>query len=586
MQRSDHAERHELLQRLAALPLFAGMDAATLSDLADHMEWLAVPGGETLFAQGEDSDALYLLIHGRLAASRRDDEGNLRFLGGVGPGESVGETGLITGEVRSASVIAMRDCELLRLSRAAFERLVAVHPRAMLDLAQVALRRFGAARGSVAVPHCFALLAAARGPDLHGFARRLARALGVDDGAVVDAAEARGRDPGWFSAREARSPKLVYVADGDAEWRDRCLRQSDCVLWLADAARAPDSDTPMPAAAASAHLPQHLVLLQRDDPRPGSTRRWRARVPHAEQHHHVRNDADLASMARRLTGRATGLVLSGGGARGFAHIGVVRALRDAGIGIDHVGGCSIGAIIGAGVAAGWSYAQMVEAYRRCFVDTNPLSDWTLPLVSLRSGRKVSRLLQEAFGERDIEDLPVPFFAVSSDLTDGVLRVHEHGPLWHALRASCAIPGVLPPVFTGGRVLVDGGVIDNLPVGEMRRRLAGGIVAVDVGGNYRLEAQIEESELPPWWRLLPELFGVRRRPGIGQLLLRAGMVNSDATAQRRRRQTRLLLKPKLDGIDLLQWSAFGRAVDLGYQYALRRVGGPRDALSAETPLIGL
>jgi NTE family protein len=356
-------------------------------------------------------------------------------------------------------------------------------------------------------------------------------------------------------------------------------------------------DAPLAAAAAggdpaglqagSSHLPFHLVLLQKDEPSPGSTRPWRAAWPQAGTHHHVRHDADLARLARRLTGRATGLVLSGGGARGFAHIGVVRALRDAGMEIDYIGGCSIGGIIGAGVAADWSYPQMVENFRRCFVDTNPLSDWTLPLVSLRSGRKVARLLREAFGEtRDIEDLPLPFFCVSSNLTEGALEVHEHGPLWRWLRASCAIPGVLPPVFANGRVLVDGGVIDNLPVAELRKRLNGEIIAVDVGGNYRLETTMEESELPNWWHLVPELFGLRKRPSLGKILLRAGMVNSDATVQRRRRQTRLLLKPALGGIDLLEWQAFERAIDLGYQYTIRQVGGPRDALTAESPLVGL
>jgi NTE family protein len=583
--RSDDSARRELLLRLAALPLFAGLDAHTLSDLADTMEWIALPGGAELFAQGEVSDALYVLLHGRLTASRSDDEGRVRPLGAVTPGECVGETGLIAGEPRSASVIAMRDSELLRLSRPAFERLIAHHPQSMLSLARLALRRFSNARGPLAVPHCFALLPATAGVDVAGFARRLAQVLEVDPVlALVDAGQARGRESGWFSARETRSPYLIYVGDESAVWRERCLRQSDCVLLLADAAQGFEIAERIPGPVASAHLPQHLLLLQDGDPAPGSTRVWRNAFPAATQHHHVRHAADLARLARRLTGRATGLVLSGGGARGFAHIGVVRALRDAGIEIDYVGGCSIGGIVGAGVAADWSYPQMVEVYRRCFVDTNPLSDWTLPLVSLRAGRKVSRLLREAFGARDIEDLPIPFFCVSSNLTDGVLEVHERGPLWTWLRASCAIPGVLPPVFAGGRVLVDGGVIDNLPVGEMRRRLAGEIVAVDVGGNYRLETTMEETEMPSLWQLLPELLGVRRRPSLGQILLRAGMVNSDATVQRRRRQTKLLLKPALQGIDLLEWRAFARAIDLGYQYALRHVGGPRDALTAEAPLI--
>lgn len=592
MQRSDDPARRELLLRLVALPLFSGLDAHTLSDLADTMEWLVLPGGAELFGQDEPSDALYVLVHGRLTAQRRDEEGKVRALGAVMPGECVGETGLIAGEPRSASVIATRDSELLRLSRAAFERLIAAHPQSMLGLARVALRRFTGARGPLANPHCFALLAAHPGLDLIAFAQRLARALGADpERALVRAEEARGRDPGWFGAREAKTSHLIFVGSesletDDPTWTERCLRQCDCVLVLADAKDAPARGMPLELPRIAEHLPVHLLLLQPGEPVPGRTRAWRVLLPTTAVHHHIRHEADLARLSRRLTGRATGLVLSGGGARGFAHIGVVRALRDAGIEIDYVGGCSIGGIVGAGIAADWSYAQMVAAYRECFVDTNPLSDWTLPLVSLRAGRKVSRLMRHAFGERDIEDLPIPFFCVSSNLTDGVLDVHERGPLWRWLRASCAIPGVLPPVFANGRVLVDGGVIDNLPVGEMRRRLAGEIVAVDVGGNYRLETTLEETELPSWWQLLPEVFGLRKRPGLGQILLRAGMVNSDATVQRRRRQTKLLLKPALEGIDLLEWQAFERAIDLGYQYALRRVGGPRDALTAETPVIGL
>jgi NTE family protein len=610
LQRTDDAARRDLLLRLAALPLFAGMDARTLGDLADGMEWLTLPGGALLFAQHEPSDALYLLVHGRLAASKADEEGRVRPLGAVTPGEWVGETGLIAGVARSATVVAMRDSELLRLSRDSFESLIAAHPQAMLTLARTALRRSSETRSANPLPHCFALLAASPGIDVVGFARRLAHALGVDPTtALVEAAQARERDPGWFSAREARSAFLIYLGNQDPDWRERCLRQSDCVLLLADAGAAPREgfdklgangyreatcgtsgtvrSEPVEPPPKRSHLPYHLVLLQKDDPAPGSTRPWLAAFPQAGAHHHVRHDGDLARLARRLTGRATGLVLSGGGARGFAHIGVVRALRDAGIDVDYVAGCSIGGIVGAGVAADWSYAQMVENYRHCFVDTNPLSDWTLPLVSLRGGRKVARLLREAFGEkRDIEDLPLPFFCVSSNLTAGALEVHEHGPLWRWLRASCAIPGVLPPVFADGRVLVDGGVIDNLPVAELRKRLGGEIIAVDVGGNYRLETTMEESELPPWWQLLPELFGLRKRPRLVQILLRAGMVNSDATAQRRRRQTRLLLKPALDGIDLLEWQAFQRAIDLGYQYTLRQVGGPRDALTAEAPLVGL
>jgi NTE family protein len=586
MRTPSQAARRELLTRLAKLPLFAGLDAGGLSDLADAMIWLALPGGSTLFEQGEVSDSLYVLLYGRLAAIRIGDDGSARPLGCVAPGECVGEIGLITQSPRSATVAALRDSELLRLPRDAFEKLIAMHPAAMLSMARVALRRSRVGADQSVSPHCFALLPVTEGIDVRGFAERLATALGAEpQRALVTAEQARERDAGWFSAREGRSTHLLYVGNGEETWRERCLRQSDCVLLLADGAHAPDLSRPNAVPPATPHVQQHLVLLQSGEPPHGRARAWRDAFVGVNAHHHLRDQPDLERLARRLSGKAVGLVLSGGGARGFAHIGVVRGLREAGIHIDYVGGASIGAVIGAGIAADWPYEQLVAGYRRFFVDTNPLSDWTLPLVSLRAGRKVSKLLHEAFGERDIEDLPVPFYAVSSNLTAGALHVHERGTLWKALRATCAIPGVLPPLFGDGQVLVDGGVIDNMPVGEMRKRLAGEIIAVDVGGNYRLESHMDETELPPWWQLLPEWFGVRKRPSIAQILLRSGMVNSAATVQRRRKQTKLLLKPMLPGIDLLEWRAFDRAIDLGYQYTLRHVGGPRDSLGSEAPVIG-
>jgi len=568
MSMRDRSARRELLTQLAELPLFAGLDGPGLADLADAMNWLTLPGGSVLFEQDEDSDALYVLVYGRLAAIRRQEDGTARVVGSVAPGECVGEIGLITQSPRSTRVSALRDCELLRLPRAAFERLLAKHPAAMLAMARTALMR-SRAEPSQPPPRCFALLPASPGIDARSFARALAHELGADpDAAVIEAEQARDREPGWFSAREERAARLIYVGDDDAPWRERCLRQSDCVLLLGDGGRAP-AQFPGVLAAANPHAPRHLVLLQSGEPPHGVARTWRDAFSDAALHH-VRNAADLGRLARRLDGKAVSLVLSGGGARGFAHIGAVRALREAGMPIDCVGGVSIGAMIGAGVAADWPHERLIEACKQCFVNTDPLSDWTIPLVSLRSGRKVSGLLRRTFGERDIEDLPLPFYAASSDLTEGALRVHERGSLWTALRASAAIPGVLPPVFEDGRVLVDGGVIDNMPVGEALKRQPGEIVAVDIGGNYRLESSAQETELPPWWRLLPEWFGTRKRPSLGQILLRSGMVNSDATVSRQRKQTTLLLAPELPGIDLLEWQAFDRAVDLGYRYTLRRL----------------
>jgi NTE family protein len=357
------------------------------------------------------------------------------------------------------------------------------------------------------------------------------------------------------------------------------VRQADSFVLLADALTVPSvwPELAREDPTACRQQPRHLVLLHDGEIHQGAGRVWTAQVADARLHH-VRGNDDIERVARLLIGRSLGLVLSGGGARGFAHIGVVRALREAGIRIDSVGGTSIGAIIGAGVAADWSDEEMLENYRRAFVAGRPLKDYTFPFISLVSGRRVSRLLREAFGVRDVEDLALPYYCVSANLTAGHAQVHRSGPLWLWLRASSAIPGILPPVLHRGEVFVDGAVINNLPTDVMREQAVGEIVAVDISADDVLHAGVEEYALPSAWRLLLDRGRPRKRPGILSILLRSGMVNAEAASIERRAQTKLLLTPPLQSIELLDWHAYERAIDAGYRYAcevLGRAGAPRE-----------
>jgi len=570
---------------LRELPLFRHLDDATLAELAGELEWFALPGGAPLFALGDPADALYVLKSGSLGAFKPDAKGELRLDGVVAAGETVGELGLIVDQPRSATVRALRDSELLRLPRSGFEKLVARHPEAMLVSARLAVRRL-VARASGApltASRTFAILAHDSGVPAREFTERLRASLSqFGECALIDAAAARGQTSAWFSTLEASVRFVLYIDDGgDSDWRELCVRQADCLVLLAHASQ-PASAWPEGAcvdAEAALHRPRHLVLLHRDHTiEVGAARRWLDAVP-GVQLHHVRHDRDVERVARLLTGRSIGLVLSGGGARGFAHIGVVRALREAGVRIDCVGGTSIGAIIGAGVAADWSDDEMFDHYRRAFVVGRPLKDYTFPFVSLVSGRRVARLLREQFGPRDITDLPLPYFCVTSNLTAGRAEVHRSGPLWFWLRASCAIPGILPPVFHRGQVFVDGAVIINLPVDVMRAQGVGEVVAVDIGADDVLHAEVEEFALPSFWHLAwQRLFRKQRRPGILSILLRSGMVNAEAASLERRAQTSLLLDPPLADIELLEWMAYERAIAAGYTYAqkvLGRANAPRE-----------
>jgi NTE family protein len=552
---------------LAALPLFSGLPKSIVDQAVAELEWQSVPGGHVLFEAGSPADAVFFVVSGCLGVYGPGGE----LVGRLAAGETVGEMGLIVSSPRRATVKALRDSELAKLSAGTFERVLLGHPEAILRLARLAVQRLDlrdTGHKSVLTPRTLAIVPLEGGFDLVGEARHLVAALARFGRADLVGGLAVGHSPQWFHERESRNDFVVYAADAaDTAWTRTCLRQADVVLF---AARAGADLAPAPPALAQdgGMRRAELLLLHPGGYAAGTAARWSAALPGVPVHH-VRSAADYGRVVRLLTGRAVGLVLSGGGARGFAHLGVVRALREHGVPIDLVGGTSMGGILAAGVAMDWSDAELAERFRRSFVDTNPLSDYTLPLVSLVSGRKVGTLLRREFGDIGIEDLPLPFFCVSSNLTTGRIAVHQSGPLWRWLRASVAIPGVLPPVFQGGEVFVDGGAMNNLPVDVMRAKGRGPVIGVDCGMDRAFTTDLEATEMPSIWKLFAGRSG-RRRPNILQILWRAGMVNSTTATLERRMQSDLLVTPALESLDLLDWKGFQRAFDIGYRDACRRL----------------
>jgi NTE family protein len=558
----------------AALPLLRELAGDFLEEITRELEWFSLPGGSTLFSVGQPSDGLYVIVNGALGVYVPRPGGGLQLVARLSGGQVTGEAELISGSVRAATVVALRDTEVARLPTAAFEQLVARNPHALREIAKVLARRLelvpAGYQQSRPLPKTFALVPQAESVDVAGFGRQLLGHLKEFGRAeLVTSATATDRTSHWFHRLERANEYVLYVTDcRQTNWSKLCLRQADAVVLIthSDSPARPWS-LPADQSGRSDKLQvAELVLLHRRGAPQTATQQWMSL--YGCRHHHVSSRQDVARVARILTGHAVGLVLSGGGARGFAHIGVIRALREAGIPIDAVGATSIGSIIGAGLAVGWDHQEMTQRIRRSFVDTNPTSDFTFPLLSLVSGRKVGRLLRREFGAIHIEDLRLPYFCVSTNLTRGQAAVHREGELWLWLRASVAIPGVLPPVIAEGQVYVDGATINNLPVDVMRDALDGTIVAVDAGADRTFESDIQLTEMPPAWRLGRWLRMRRSRMNIMQILWRAGMVNSEASTIGQRELADLLIKPPTDSINMLDWKSFEQAIDVGYRHACR------------------
>jgi NTE family protein len=543
--------------------LFVGEKASA------EVVWFSLPGGRTLYTAGEDPERLYLVRAGRLGVIRKGENGESQFLGVIKPGEPAGEMALIAGTPHSATVVAMRDSEVLALPRHAFFAAARRDPALMAELARLMIMRARqpVSTAGMAAPRVLGFIGAAEGPSIRTFVEKIERSLqSLGYSVAVLGAEAEHAPTEWFSTVEQRHDFVLFSADrGQDGWIHLCARQVDRLLLLGRSDQAPPFE---PSAFAGRAMHEHrlidlLLIHPASASRPTGTAAWLEAGPF-NRHFNIRDGstADAERIARTLCGASVGMVLSGGGARAYAHIGAIRALREAGTPIDLLGGTSMGAIIAAGVAMEWPDEEIVRRIRHAFVETSPLGDVAFPMIAMTHGRLVRDRLKEHFGEVMIEDLWLPFFCVSSNLTSGEPFIHERGMLRKALRASASLPGVMPPQVVNGAVLVDGAVTNNLPVDVMRRWHRGAVVGVDVAEEGALRPR--DVERPPsMWRWLAS-GQWRRGPPIVSLLIRAATLSSARPIEELARHTDLLVTPMIDGVGLQDWKAFDPAVEAGYQ----------------------
>ena len=468
-----HEVARPRLERAQLAPLLADrFGASTDAEVAQWQalaRWRRLVRGEALYRRGEPASEVYLVVSGCLEVREASGE-RVRV---AGRGAVVGESAVVGDGVRGHDVFAARETDVVALPA----KVVGANPLFVSRLA----------------------------------ADPLAQALAM-----------------WLDEQLRAHEHVVLLADErTTPWTERCLRLVDVALLVADASAEPDAARLEPLGA-SPDLPWELALVHPDGTRlPSGTDRWLdALRPRA--HHHVRlgEPRDLDRLARRLAGRAVGLALSGGGARGYAHIGLLQALAEREVPIDVVYGTSMGAVIG----GAYALTQDVVAVRRLaerFGDRKRLMDMTLPLVALTRSRKVNETLRSLYGEETrIEDLWVPFACVSASLTYAELRVHDRGPMWRAVRASAAIPGVFTPVLAeGGDVLVDGGVMNNLPADLLREHLGPGTVIASnaYGGRADAERMSFGDDVSGWAVLRSKVLPIGRKvraPSLLGTLMRA------------------------------------------------------------------
>ena len=587
--------------RSAFREFFKTPDDRLFEEVRDDLRVLTLKAGDVLVREDERSDELFFVVSGRLRAVRRHGQMK-QVLGEIVRGETVGELGLITGEARSATVLAVRDSLVARLDRKTFERVLAGGSEIALSVMRTIIERFQqqerVRRPTGRVTLC--LMPITRGLDLAPIAARLTQVIGALGGTArlltrrdydalsdterEDPADPHGGVARWLDLTEVSIAALVMLTDAEpTDWTRACIRRADEILLVADADAEPaisELETRLLDEESVAGRPsQSLVLLHRADKRsPAGTAAWLERRT-VSRHIHIRPDLerDVKRLARLVTGRGIGIVLSGGGARGFAHVGVINALDEAGIELDVVGGTSIGSAIGGLRAMDLRGEALTRATRRIFVDNgSPTSDYNLlPLVSLVKGAKTRRITEEAVREAAgsdirIEDTWITYFCIAANYSTATEAVLTRGSLSKGLLASFAIPGAMPPIIIDGHLFVDGGTVNNLPVDVMQRYGVGRIIAVDLLAD-RIR-KVELDWIPSTIALLLDRLPWRSKraydvPSLPEMLVNASVLQSTGRQREMRAKADICFRPRLNTIRLLDWHKFEEIVRAGFDSAV-------------------
>ncbi len=556
---------------------------------------LQIRRGELLLRQGDPAGEMYYVIAGRLRVVKDG-----QVLSDIEAGSVVGELAFLTGAARAADVVALRDALVLRVNRRDFEHLCdAIPPLRDIIMSDLATRL--QATNDLVVseripitrvrPRTIALLGAGNRPlpqrEINALRDALSGMVRVQVVTAADHAADRGEAAldgagtiEWFNEIERRADLTLFVCPSDTPaWSRAALRQSDQMILFSLAGQPPAPGEI--EAFAFRQIPanmRRLVLVHRERrTRVSGTSAWLDRFP-VRLHHHATFDdeSDWQRLARFVSGTAVGMVCSGGGAFGPAHVGVWSAFGQAGVTFDAYGGSSAGAAMAAAFALGHDSGMIAEKIDDLFVRNRVFSRFTLPRYGLLDHGLFDAKLIEHFTETDIEDLWLPFFAVASNLASNSLEEIRRGPVWSAVRASTSIPGVLPPfIRDDGAILVDGGVINNVPVDTMRWLKTGPNVISSLLRWTERGAELPYEQFPRRRDYLKGMlwpFGPRRpwAPSLTETLVRSMMVGQTARKPSLTARDLLMTPPLPQNISLLSWKYHREVTASARRYSERAI----------------
>uniref|UniRef100_A0A3Q2YGE3 lysophospholipase n=1 Tax=Hippocampus comes TaxID=109280 RepID=A0A3Q2YGE3_HIPCM len=409
----------------------------------------------------------------------------------------------------------------------------------------------------------------------------------------------------WLGQQEDIHRIVLYQTDYTlTPWTQRCIRQADCIIIVGLGEQDPavgELERMLEGSAVRAQ--KQLVLLHKEDgPPPKGTVDWLNMRSWISRHLHLScprrvfskrslpklmelyqrvfekpadRHSDFSRLARVLTGNAIALVLGGGGARGCSQVGILRALCEAGIPVDLVGGTSIGSLLGALYAEDRSHSRMRMRAREWAMEMTSVFkkvlDLTYPVTSMFSGAAFNSSISNVFKSKQIEDLWIPYFNITADISASAMRVHTDGSLWRYVRASMSLSGYLPPLCDpkDGHLLMDGGYINNLPADVARSMGAKVVIAIDVGSRDETNLTNYGDSLSGWWLLWKRLNPLAEKVKVlnmAEIQTRLAYVCCVRHLESVKSSDYCeYIRPPIDRYRTLEFGKFDEIAEVGYQH---------------------
>ena len=599
------------------------------------LNWIPLDAGVVLYKQDDPSTSAHIVLSGRLRSFTTNEKGSKELIEEFGRGDTVGMVEVVTKSPYATTVYAIRDTHLVSLPTGLLNWIKVKAPQVVYRLIQLlgekvlgsykkthAINKLPStdlnsfignknvstvaiigANPSVPVARFCEWLLSATNKFAHS---RLLSSYSVQQefGQSLMKIANDYRLITWLERQEEDNELLLYQADPKlTAWTRRCLRQADCILIVDTAENGPSIGPIIKQLNTSQNLVQRaLVLLHRESTvMPKGTAMWLKEVGYCSGRFHIRcpdvlfteinryegsetdDDesitlpvsprSDISRLARWLTGNSVGLVLGGGGARGGAHVGVLKALAESEIPVDIIGGTSMGACIGAIICQARDHKQVEEMacnlFKAMASPWRQILDITIPFTSMLTGAHFNNVLRNVLGDHMIEDLWIPFFCVSTDLTENRMRVHQNGPLWPYVRASMTLAGYFPPICEPqeGNLLVDGGYLNNLPADVAKVLGAKTVLSVDVSGEVVSDFSNYGYHLNGWWVMWKKwvpFTGKVNIPSMGEIQRALAYVASVQQLDEIKASDYEYIRPALGKFGLLQFSSYKDITDIGYE----------------------